>query len=162
MTDKATLKQFFIQYYNEMNHLARTLLYDDEEAEDVVEDVFLRLMEQTVEVSPDKIRSYLLRSVHNGCMNRIRQKSVREQFQNLYCTETLAGERYAADVRLNYENVCDLADRCLTEPHLSIFRLRFEESMKLKEIASELDMNLKTVYKYLSQAIQTLQNHYRP
>lgn len=45
MTDKAIIKRLFYQHYGEMTRLARMLLYSDDEAEDVVQDIFLRLME---------------------------------------------------------------------------------------------------------------------
>jgi RNA polymerase sigma factor (sigma-70 family) len=41
----------------------------------------------------------------------------------------------------------------LEEPHHSIFRLRFDEDLTLKEIALRLNMNQNTVYKYLQQSI---------
>jgi RNA polymerase sigma factor (sigma-70 family) len=43
-----------------------------------------------------------------------------------------------------------------TEPHRSIFHLRFDEDLTLKEIAQRLDMNQNTVYKYLRQGIQQI------
>jgi DNA-directed RNA polymerase specialized sigma24 family protein len=59
------------------------------------------------------------------------------------------------------EAICDFAESHLEEPHLTIFRLRFEEDLKLKDIASRLDMNIKTVFKYLSQSIQNVQKQFR-
>ena len=39
MIDKTDLHKLFCHHYSEMIHLAKTLLYDDEEAEDAVQDV---------------------------------------------------------------------------------------------------------------------------
>ena len=43
MLEKLILEQLFRRNYSEMIRLARVLLGDDEEAEDVVQDVFLRV-----------------------------------------------------------------------------------------------------------------------
>ena len=63
MIDKTTLQRLFCGHYGEMIHLARTLLYADEEAEDVVQDVFVRLMESDLCPSDDKMHAYLLTAV---------------------------------------------------------------------------------------------------
>ena len=44
MIDRDTIEQLFRQNYSGMIRLARTLLDDDGEADDIVQDVFARLM----------------------------------------------------------------------------------------------------------------------
>ena len=43
MFEHRKIEQLFRQHYAEMIHLARVLLGDDDEAEDVVQDIFLHL-----------------------------------------------------------------------------------------------------------------------
>ena len=161
MIDKTILHRLFCQYYSEMFHLARTLLYVDEEAEDVVQDVFVRLMEKDIFPPDDKARSYLMTAVRNGCINRIKKKSMTEQIQSLYPIEADTDLLFIEERLETLDAVCDYADSHLSEPHRTIFRLRFKEDLTLKEIAQQLGMNLKTVFKYLSQSIQEMQKHYR-
>lgn len=161
MIEKMILKRLFCQYYSEMIHLAKILLYADEEAEDVVQDVFVRLIQSDILPAEDKARVYLMMAVRNGCINRIKQKSIIEQVKNLYSVEAETDLQYAEERLETLNAVCDYADSRLTGPHRTIFRLRFEEGLTLKEIAQRLDMNLKTVFKYLSQSIQDVQKHYR-
>ena len=47
MLDKNILEGLFRQHYGKMIHLAGTLLGNNDEAEDVVQDVFARLLERT-------------------------------------------------------------------------------------------------------------------
>ena len=162
MIDKTILQGLFCQHYSEMFHLARTLLYDAEDAEDVVQDVFVRLAESDIAPAEEKVRAYLMAAVRNGCINRIRQKSLTEQVKNLY-TREVETDGWHTDERLQaVEAVCDYADCHLAEPHRTIFQLRFQEGLTLKEIALRLDMNLKTVFKYLSLSIQHIQQRFRP
>ncbi len=161
MIEKTTLHRLFCQHYSEMIHLARTLLYDDEEAEDTVQNVFMRLMEGDIAPAEEKMRGYLMTAVRNGCINRIRQKNMAERVKNLYTIETAS---YWQDIDENLkalDEVREYADSHLKEPHRTIFHLRFAEGLSLKEIAQQLDMNLKTVFKYLSQSIQSVQKQFR-
>ena len=161
MIDKTILHRLFSRHYSEMIHLARTLLYDDAEAEDTVQDVFVRLMESDIQPAEDKLRAYLMTSVRNGCINRIRQKTLTEQFRELYSLDAGKDWQEVEQRMATLDAICDFAENNLQEPHLTIFRLRFEEDLKLKDIASRLDMNLKTVFKYLSQSIQCIQKQFR-
>ena len=161
MIDKTILHRLFCRHYSEMMHLARTLLYDDAEAEDAVQDVFVRLMQSDILPSEDKLSAYLMTAVRNGCINRIRQKTRIEQFRELYSPDAESDWQHTEQRLEMLEAISDYAESHLGEPHLTIFRLRFEEDLKLKDIASRLDMNLKTVFKYLSQSIENIQKHFR-
>ena len=161
MTDKKILRALFLRHYNEMLRLARTLLYDDMEAEDTVLDVFLKLGQSDILPSDDKMRAYLLTAVRNGCMNHIRQMLFADRFRKLYPLE-FNDDWQLDELRMQtLDAIRDYAETHLQEPHLSIFRLRFEEDLKLKDIASRLDMNIKTVFKYLSQSIACIQKQFR-
>ena len=95
MIDKTILHSLFCQYYSEMKHLARTLLYTEEEAEDTVQDVFVRFVEASQKgASPKNAEAYLMTAVRNSCINRIRQKSLTEQVKNLYSIDAEADLRY--------------------------------------------------------------------
>lgn len=63
-----------------MIHLARILLSNDSEAEDVVQDIFLRIANSGI---PTKSDAYLLVAVRNACLNRIRQMQIHERVKNL-------------------------------------------------------------------------------
>ena len=161
MTSKTILHGLFLRHYNEMLHLARTLLYDDAEAEDAVQDVFVRLMKSDILPADDKMKAYLMTAVRNGCLNRIRQKTLADKLRQLYPIDADTDWQYDDGRMQAVESIWDYAQSHLQEPHLTIFRLRFEEDLKLKDIASRLDMNLKTVFKYLSQSIQCIQKQFR-
>ena len=87
MLDKNILEDLFRQHYGKMMHLACALLGDNEEAEDVVQDVFAQLLEKDFPMAPDKCESYLLTATRHGCLNIIRHKRVQEKVQHLYPVE---------------------------------------------------------------------------
>ena len=172
MLDKRILEQLFRQNYSEMIHLARVLLGDDGEAEDVVQDIFLRIADSdilrpeglSVARIPPKNDSYLLIAVRNACLNRIRQMQLHERVKNLLPIEDET-DLQAIDRQLEQlEDISAFVDEQLEEPHrsiCSIFHLRFDEDLTIAEIARRLGLNPNTAYKYLAQSIQKISNHFK-
>lgn len=74
MLDRKILERLFRQNYSGMIRLASVLLRDDKEAEDVVLDVFERLMRPGSTASITT--GYLMTAVHHGCVNVIRKKKL--------------------------------------------------------------------------------------
>ena len=163
------IEQLFLRNYSEMIHLARVLLGDDGEAEDVVQDIFLRIADSdilrpeglSVARIPPKNDSYLLIAVRNACLNRIRQMQLHERVKNLLPIEDET-DLQAIDRQLEQlEDISAFVDEQLEEPHRSIFHLRFDEDLTIAEIARRLGLNPNTAYKYLAQSIQRISNHFK-
>ena len=157
MTNKE-LERLFRQNYSEMIHLASVLLGDDEEAEDVVQDIFLRVADNDI---PPKNDNYLLTAVRNACLNRIRQMQLHDKVKGLMPIDNEA-DLQPIDKRLErLEDIAAYVDEQLEEPHRSIFYLRFDEDLTVGEIARRLSLNQNTTYKYLMQSIQQIKNHFK-
>ena len=148
------IEQLFRQNYSEMIHLARVLLGErlrvgasagiDGEAEDVVQDIFLRIADSDI---PPQNDSYLLTAVRNACLNKIRQMQLHERVKNLLPIEDET-DLQAIDRQLEQlEDISAFVDEQLEEPHRSIFHLRFDEDLTIAEIARRLGLNPNTAYK---------------
>ena len=158
MLDKRILEQLFRQNYSEMILLARVLLGDDGEAEDVVQDIFLRIADSDILPQND---SYLITAVRNACLNKIRQMQLHERVKNLLPIEDET-DLQPIDRQLDQlEDISAFVDEQLEEPHRSIFHLRFDEDLTIAEIARRLGLNPNTAYKYLAQSIQKIRNHFK-
>ena len=159
MLEQRTLERLFRQNYSEMIHLARVLLGNDEEAEDVVQDIFLRVADSDV---PPKSDSYLRTAVRNACQNRIRQMQLHDKVKALMPISDEA-DLQPIDKRLErLEDIAVFVDEQLEEPHRSIFHLRFDEDLTVGEIARRLGLNPNTAYKYLMQSIQRIRQQFKP
>jgi RNA polymerase sigma factor (sigma-70 family) len=151
-----------------MIHLARVLLGDDGEAEDVVQDIFLRIADSdilrpeglSVARIPPKNDSYLLIAVRNACLNRIRQMQLHEQVKNLLPIEDETDLQPIDRQLEQLEDISAFVDEQLEEPHRSIFHLRFDEDLTIAEIARRLGLNPNTAYKYLALSIQKIRSHF--
>ena len=158
MLNNRILEQLFRRNYSEMIRLARVLLGDDGEAEDVVQDVFLRVADSDIMPKND---SYLLTAVRNACLNEIRQMQLHERVKNLLPIETEIDQQPIDKQQEQLDNISAFADEQLEEPQRSIFHLRFDEDLTIAEIARRLGLNPNTAYKYLAQSIQKIRNHFK-
>ncbi len=157
MLEKRNIEQLFRQNYSEMNHLARVLLGDDEEAEDVVQDIFLRVARNDI---PPKNDNYLLVAVRNACLNRIRQKQLHEKVRNLLPIDADADFQPIDKELERLEDIAAFVNEQMEEPHRSIFHLRFDEDLTIAEIARRLGLNPNTTYKYLAQCMEHIRQHF--
>lgn len=155
MMDKEILEQLFKRHYGKMLKMARTLLRGDADADDVVQEVFVRLLEMDFKVQEDKTEAYLMSSVRYGCIKRIKRMELRERIGDL---QRVAEVGMADDDEplVELEQIRDYVDRYLTEPHKSVFNLRIDEGLTFKAIAERLDMNINTVYKHFIQCLEQI------
>ena len=151
------IEQLFRRNYSEMIHLANVLLGDDEEAEDVVQDVFLRVADSDI---PPKNDNYLLTAVRNVCLNRIRQMHLHDKVKRLMPLEDDSALQPIDKRMERLDDIATYVDEQLEEPHRSIFHLRFDDDLTVSEIARRLGLNQNTTYKYLMQSIQQIRHHF--
>ena len=168
MLEQRILEGLFRQNYSKMIHLARILLDNDEEAEDVVQDIFLRIADSDMAFPfgqrpsvPPKYDRYLLTAVRNACLNRIRQKQLHDKVKGLMPINDEA-ELQPIEKRLELlDDIAAYIDEQIEEPHRSIFHLRFDEDLTIGDIARRLGLNPNTTYKYLMQSIQQIRHHFK-
>ena len=157
------IEQLFRQHYAQMTKLARTMLYDDEEARDVVSEVLAALIR--TDIVPVNIKSYLLTSVRNRCLSILEHKSVRAKFEQAYTLEMKSASQPAEEGDGEYQsteilgNLMAYAEQNLKEQTLRVFRMRHLQGMKYQDIADELGISRVMVYKHLTQAMEKIKEY---
>lgn len=153
--EKDAIQRLFRQHYAKMYRVARTILYDEQESEDVVSDIFERLLQGQTVLMPDTEERYLLTSVRNQCFKRLR-----------HFPESLGSSGYAEpvdDSEAEDERLTDIEEFVVS--HLSsqeqrIFRLRFTDGCSYEEIATAEGISKVAVWKHLSHVLNLIRNHF--
>lgn len=83
MKQEKDIERMFRQHYEKMYNLARSILSDDDESNDVVSEVFTTILADDVVLIPESEEGFLMRSVRNRCLNLIAHKSVKERVAKL-------------------------------------------------------------------------------
>ncbi len=150
--EKEDIHRLFTQYYAKMNRIARTILCDEQESEDVISDIFEFLLCHNVVLLPDTEERYLLTSVRNQCIKRINHQEVHNRMVNAVVTED--SDEVDEDERL--ADVMEIVENSLTEQDKRIFMLRFSEGNSYEDISVMEGISKVAVWKHLSHIINRI------
>ena len=157
--NQATLETLFNEHHERLLAEARTMLYDAEEARDVVSELFAELLQRKPAVEAGREMAYLCQSVRNRCRNVLARKSLTEKVTHLYALEQATVTEDEETERL--DNLQKFIRTELTEQQQRVFQLRFGEEMKYREIAAELNISEVAVYKHLVAALSRIKKHFK-
>lgn len=151
--------RIYLEYFTALHRYAFTLLQDEIQAEEMVHQVFLVILEKkrTINIHTS-LKAYLYRSVHNECLNYLKHEKVKINHQ-IYATHTLEQTSAATSEDMEYKQlrlqlkkaIAELPSQCRT-----IFELSRFEEMKYAEIAAVLGLSVKTVEAQMSKALKRL------
>ncbi|UIR57065.1 RNA polymerase sigma-70 factor [Sphingobacterium sp. SRCM116780] len=149
-------EQVFRAHYQELHRSAFRYLRDSESAEEIVQQVFLRLWEKDWEEEVHtSLKAYLYRAIYNESMNFLKKEQRKLKYQSYQQSrEELvpAVDQSAKD--LNQKLQVALAG--LPEKSRTVFELSRFQEMKYKDIANTLDLSIKTVEGHMTKALRHL------
>ncbi|MEP7372298.1 MAG: RNA polymerase sigma-70 factor [Chitinophagaceae bacterium] len=157
--DAKAFRQVFDYYYPGLVQFSKRLTGSREEAEEIVNEIFLGLYKRCTTIgSVDNIKAFLYISARNRCFNFLKSKKRLEEQQKLFAERmqdetSFTNEYFMTDEIL--KAVCD-AIETLPQECKKIFKLAYYEDLKPKEIAKVLQIAVSTVYVQQSKAINTL------
>ena len=147
----------FREQFKGLHAYATTILKDEDAAEDVVQNTFLKLwnMWETRNI-PEAPAAYLYRSVYNESLNILKHQQVKKAHQQ-FTLHTASGEaaRSAGNLR-ELEAKLDAALRELPEQCRTIFQMSRFEELKYREIADRLGLSVKTIEAQMGKALRIL------
>ena len=157
--DEATFEQVFKTHFKSLHAYAFTILKDEAEAEEMVQQVFFKLWERTETLSiTGSVAAYLYRAVHNECLNYIKHQKVRSNHR-LHVVHTTKDQTDHASKKVltkELEAKVQSALNELPEQCRTIFQMSRFEEMKYREIADKLDISVKTVENQMGKALKLL------
>jgi RNA polymerase sigma-70 factor (ECF subfamily) len=142
-------------------NLARWLMRNETEAEDVVQDAYVRAISHFDALRGGDGRAWLLKIVRNACYDRLRQKGARGQFTDfddaVHSIYEQAPDPEAALLLAERSALLEKAMAELPTEFREILVLRELEQLSYRQIATIGDISLGTVMSRLSRARQRLQ-----
>ena len=169
--EQEAVKRLFMQHYVKMQRVARTLLYDEKESEDVCSDVFESLLRADMLLEPGTEERYLMTSVRNRCLKRLRHVAIEHSpltIDHFAASNRIANNggdsmfnaQWSKDDRLS--DIEEFVVSHLSERDQRIFDLRFSEGYSYEEIAVAEGISKVAVWKHLSHAITEVKKHFNP
>ena len=155
--EQEAVRRLFMQYYAKMRRAARTLLYDEQESEDVVSDIFESLLRGQMVLVPGAEECYLMTSVRNQCLKRLRHEAIIRDYR-----QRTADDRPQATEDERLTDIVEFVVGHLSAQEQRIFRLRFTDGYSYEEIAAAEDISKVAVWKHLSHTITEIKKHFNP
>ena len=152
-------ERVFRKYYQSLCLFALKYVRDPDEAEEIVQDMFVRVWQKraTLAIS-DSLKSYLYQAVRNACLNHLKHKNVKLEYQKN--TIDSSPSTNAGDTLVALELEVKIRETLgkLPSERKKIFLMSRNEGFKYREIAEKLNISVKTVENQMSKALKFLKS----
>ncbi len=156
--DHTAFEILYKTYSQRLIHFSRRYVLDKQTAENIIQDVFLRIWKNKENLDPTKnVQSYLFTAVKNESLKQLRHLSVEKQQQEnvsrlsmveLTPDETIDKNELREELN---KAINDLPEKC----H-EIFTMSRFDQLKYSEIADILGISIKTVEAQMGRALKKL------
>jgi RNA polymerase sigma-70 factor (family 1) len=159
--DEAAFRQVYVFFYRRLYQFAFALVKTREPAEEIVEDVFVRIWQHRDTIaSIQNLRVYLYTAVKNSALNYLSQKarqSITEPFDHIHIgMESPAGTPEQILITAEIQQKIQLAVDALPPRCKMIFKLVREDGLKYKEIAGILNISVNTIDAQMAIAVKRI------
>lgn len=153
--DRQAFKLLFDKYAKRMYQFSLKYLREKEDAEDLLNEVFLKIWENRRSIKTNSsFQAYLFTIAYNNIRKRFLKKGREEQYIQLFAEEYL-NETAMIDEQLDYLDFQKKLNSIivqLPERRQEVFNLHYKEELKNSEIASKLEVSEQFVKNQLSIA----------
>jgi RNA polymerase sigma factor (sigma-70 family) len=159
--DKRAFDTLYTRYAGAlMRYFHRMLWRDKEKAEDFVQDFFMKIIKQPEAFDQKrKFTTWMYSVAHNMCKNEYRKMEIRKPTEFESVSGTLVSEQVEAGKRIDrkaFMNSLGQELEKLDENQRTVFILRFEENLSIKEIGEIMDVSEGTVKSRLFYTLRKL------
>lgn len=157
--DKTAFKKLFDKYGKRLYQFSLKFLREKEDAEDLLNEVFLKIWENRRNLKTDtSFQSYLFTITYNNIRQRFLKRSREEKYIQIFATEHLTENLKNEDQidYLSFVKVVNDAIDMLPARRREIFLLYYKEELKSKQIAEKLNITEQFVRNQLTMAKKTI------
>lgn len=156
----AVLNTLFKNHYDELCRYAFSILKDQDVAEDVVQQLFIKLWEKRSTIGEiENVRSYLFRSTFNMSLNeqkRMQRMPKREEYSAQNVSLQLSDHANNLIESKELQERIGAAMMVLPEKCRDVFHLSRNEQLSYKEIAEQMNISIKTVENQVGKALKIM------
>lgn len=136
--------------------LAVSLIHDEDDARDAVQEIFLRLWEADKVI--DSPQAFVIRSVRNLCLNRIAAADTRERFRRRFPLDETSD---STDIEERHLMVQSAVQSLLSGRERQVVDKIYAEGLSYKETAERLEVSVSMINKCIVSALKKLRTHFK-
>jgi RNA polymerase sigma-70 factor (ECF subfamily) len=159
--NRQVFEEIFNTWYDPLVRYCMQRLFNQEDAEEIVQDIFIKLWVRRKELNySPSIKSYLYRTA----LNRIINFKEHQQVRNAHRTHVLAASNYISDdsSSINAKEIQWLAAEAVNsmpKKRKMVYELSRRDGLNYAEIAEKMGVSVKTVEAHLTAALVQLRTH---
>lgn len=159
---KRKFEQFFILTFPKVKAFAWKILHSEEDAEDVAQDIFVKLWDNTeIWENKETWDSYIYTMARNQIYNFLKHKSVELNYQEKIVQENSLSSSFEADIHdelyaKEIELLIKLTLDNMPEQRKKVFSMSRLEGQSNQEIADTLQLSVRTIERHIYLALQEL------
>lgn len=134
--------QAYLRYAPALQRKAERILQNREDAQDVVQTLFVDLLQDSADV-PDL--AYLYRAVTNRCLNMLRDKATRARLLSRHDVALRGPVRTSCEDRTIDLDLLTKLSGTLDQEHAEVLVFHYFDDMSQSEIAELLGLSRKTI-----------------
>ena len=168
--DKELFKNIYYSYRKQMVSVAIPILKNDEDAEDVVEDVFLRIAQKYFDIirsieNETDLRNYLLKATKNTAINELKSKKKDNMSLDTVSEYNIGEIKELSDSifievlcnKIDYDQILD-AIKNLSEKYRYVLYYHFVMELTVPQTAKILNQSVPTTKKQIVRGKKMLLN----
>ena len=162
--NEAAFKMLFEKYQGDIYAYSRSLLKSDANAQEIVQDVFLKVWMNCEQLNPQlSFKAYLFTIARNMALNSLNKaansKSLREELFHHSQKDSNPTQDLLFDA--DYEQIKEQALLNLPPKRRMIFIMSRNEGKSYEEISDELGISVNTVKSQMSKALESIRGYLR-
>lgn len=159
--DLNRFKILYLEHASELIYFARKFV-DVPVAEDMIQDVFVKLWDNLIDLSDDRIKSYLYKCVRNACLDYLKHQDIKHRHENYMIQELKIQELIFYDdpikqlmkveeIESIYQAIEKLPAQCR-----NIFEKAYLQNYRHNDIAIDLNISVRTVENQVYKALKAI------
>lgn len=154
---KKQFSGYFETYYRQLCLHALHFMENSEDAEDVVQEIFVHLWDKRERLDTvSSVKSYLYKAVRNNCLTRIRDAKPTTSIDRIPPDQLLSEEEQEERAEME-ARIWKMIEE-LPERRRQIFLMAKRDGMSYKEIAEKTGLTVKTIENHIFRAMQSLRS----
>lgn len=159
---KRNIKAFefvFNKYYKDLVYFCRVFFNNQEDCEDLVQDIFVRLWENREHFEiRGSLKSYLMTAVKNNSLEKLKHENVIRNYQDYAIAHNNSFD-YDVDNYILYSELNQQLQKeldKLPKEMREVFEMHRFKNKKYHEIANELNVSVRTIENRISKVLEVL------
>ena len=156
-------EELYGRYFKPLLYFTAKRTNDLADAEDIVHDVFTKFWERRFKIENKNISSFLYQCTLYAILDRIKKLKNKNTvvsmlaFSYPQCEDPIEQQLFEDELKAKFDEAINLNTSKVKE----VFKLRYEEDMSYKEIATAHGVSIETVKAQVKKGLKTMRKHLR-